>query len=184
MADLGTISVKGLALRECKQCEKAKPETSFGFTGTKRYRRRVCEACRKKAYIANNREEHKAKQRSNRKRNPFAYMLYDLRNSDKRNGRSICDLDLTDLKGLLESSACFYCEEVVIKMTLDRRDNTKGHTKDNVVAACLRCNLLRGDMPYEAWQVLIPTVREVVKLGLFGSWRSLPINQRPKRRPE
>lgn len=140
-------------------------------------KRRVCEACRKKYYIANNREEHKAKQRSNRKRKPLAYMLYDLRNSDKRNGRSICDLNLTDLKGLLESSTCSYCEDAVIKMTLDRLDNTKGHTKDNVVAACLRCNLLRGDMPYEAWQVLIPTVREVAKLGLFGSWRSSPINQ-------
>lgn len=59
---------------------------------------------------------------------------------------------------------------------LDRIDNSKGHTKDNVRAACIRCNYMRGSMPFEAWEFLVPTIKEAVKRGLFGKWRSKSFN--------
>ncbi len=48
---------------------------------------------------------------------------------------------------------CYYCKKEVLLLyetsrepmqwTLDRLDNSCGHTKDNVVIACLKCNLER-----------------------------------------
>ena len=41
----------------------------------------------------------------------------------------------------------YYCEILAINtpwMTLDRKDNSKGYTKDNVVSACFLCNKIKG----------------------------------------
>ena len=44
------------------------------------------------------------------------------------------------------NSKCEYCgEEDWNKLGCDRIDNSKPHTKDNVLCACVRCNRLRGD---------------------------------------
>ena len=41
---------------------------------------------------------------------------------------------------------CEYCgEDNWDKLGCDRIDNSKPHTKDNVICACVRCNRLRGD---------------------------------------
>lgn len=55
-------------------------------------------------------------------------------------------------------------------MTLDRIDNKMGHTKENVLPACIRCNNLRGDMPIQAWTFLVPKVKEAKESGLFEDW--------------
>jgi hypothetical protein len=51
------------------------------------------------------------------------------------------DLDFYEF-GLMMSSPCDYCNG---KTTgLDRKDNTKGYTMDNVTPACRRCNTMKG----------------------------------------
>lgn len=55
-------------------------------------------------------------------------------------------------------------------MTLDRIDNTIGHVQTNVVAACVRCNYMRRDMPYAAWTRLVPLIKQLREEGLFGAW--------------
>lgn len=40
----------------------------------------------------------------------------------------------------------------------------------NVIAACLRCNYIRRDMPYSAWCLLIPGLKAARKAGLFAGW--------------
>lgn len=75
----------------------------------------------------------------------------------------------TPLEGLIRE-ACRYCGETTLKMTLDRRNNAVGHTKANVQPCCIRCNLIRRDMPYEAWLVIAPSVRASREAGLFNSW--------------
>lgn len=43
---------------------------------------------------------------------------------------------------------CFYCgllNDVVAGVGLDRLDNDKGYSKDNVVSCCIDCNYVRGD---------------------------------------
>jgi len=59
-------------------------------------------------------------------------------------------------KLLVSKLVCYYCKENVKlfyeyvrdnnQWTLDRIDNNCGHTNDNVVIACLKCNLKRGTL--------------------------------------
>ena len=63
---------------------------------------------------------------------------------------------------MLSKLKCFYCREVVEliyrdvrakkQWTLDRKDNDYGHNRDNVVIACLDCNLKRGIMDMEKFK--------------------------------
>ncbi len=61
---------------------------------------------------------------------------------------------------LLESCdfTCYYCNEKVLihyekgdkkQWTLDRKDNTMGHNKNNVLISCLGCNLKRRNRTVE-----------------------------------
>jgi hypothetical protein len=98
----------------------------------------------------------------------------DCRSSDKKKGREN-DLDVDFVHAAI-SEGCSYCGDTDSRMTLDRIDNDFGHTKNNVVSACLRCNLTRGSMPFAAWAIIAPKMREARLAGLFGDWT-------PKRKP-
>jgi hypothetical protein len=71
---------------------------------------------------------------------------------------------LMDVSGVLHSLVecqfhCYYCKESVVilypnareprQWTLERLDNSQGHNRDNVVIACLQCNLTRKTMYHE-----------------------------------
>lgn len=120
--------------------------------------------------------ERKATQRQ---RNPVTSMLKDCRSSDRKKGLEGNDLDRDFAEDLIRSG-CHYCGDTQGRMTLDRIDNTKAHNRENVVASCLRCNYMRGSMPYKAWLHLVPTVREAHELGLFGDWQTVPFRLRHK----
>jgi endonuclease I len=55
---------------------------------------------------------------------------------------------------------------------LDRIDNIIGHIKSNVVVACLRCNSIRSNMPYEAWLSVVPAIKTTKQNGLFKGWKN------------
>ena len=95
-------------------------------------------------------------------------ILKDSRRSDRRSNR-YHNLTLDHIESLI-NQRCSYCGELDLKMTLDRKDNAIGHTIDNVVPSCVRCNYIRRDMPYEAWLVVAHAIREARELGLFGAW--------------
>ena len=97
------------------------------------------------------------------------YILDDTRRADSTRGFPKSDLTLE----FIDSSilmGCTYCGDNQTRMTLDRIDNSKGHTQNNVVAACIRCNYARRDMPYEAWLVVAEGMRKARELNLFGDW--------------
>lgn len=113
---------------------------------------------------------------ANRKRseNPDYAVLIDCRKSDKKNSRVGNDLNREFIRSLT-ANGCTYCGCKEGRMTLDRVDNEKAHMRNNVVAACLRCNYMRGSMPFEAWMHIVPSVRSAFDLGLFGAWRTVPL---------
>lgn len=96
------------------------------------------------------------------------FILREARRSDKLRERT-CDLTKEQIEALI-AGGCSYCGETGLRMTLDRVDNTLGHTRANVVPACIRCNYARRDMPYEAWLCLVEGLRRARELGLFGGW--------------
>lgn len=98
------------------------------------------------------------------------FILCDSRRSDKLRGLEN-DLDWQFIKNRI-SGGCEYCGDVVGKMTLDRIDNSIGHVRTNVVAACMRCNMFRRDMPFEAWLMLVPSLKEAREYGLLDGWNA------------
>ena len=96
------------------------------------------------------------------------FILREARRSDKLRGH-VCQLTKREIETLIRQG-CTYCGDTELRMTLDRIDNSKGHTADNVVPACIRCNYARRNMPYEAWLCLADGMRRARELGLFGEW--------------
>jgi hypothetical protein len=87
--------------------------------------------------------------------------------------RFVCFQDVADLFRASQL-ACYYCREPVMilyeyvrepkQWTLERLDNDRGHNRDNVVLACLRCNLRRRCMNTERY-IKTKEMAVVVKLG-------------------
>lgn len=103
-----------------------------------------------------------------RLKNPAKAIYWDTRANDKGKGFHF-PLSVQEIENII-SVPCSYCGESKLRLTLDRIDNTKGHTLDNVVCSCIRCNLLRRDMPYEAWLELRSGLKSAREKNLFRGW--------------
>lgn len=169
-------------MKVCEGC--GRDETQVGFetvrSGGRERKRGVCHTCRENAKRerhpdrAKNAKDRKAKNAlSRRQKDPATTIVTDSRSIDKKKGRPGNDLDKEFVQTLIDQG-CSYCGSTGLRMTIDRIDNSKAHTKDNVAPACLRCNYIRNDMPYEAWLRLVPTVKELVQEGAFGNWKTKP----------
>ena len=134
----------------------------------------LCKPCRNlrsRVWYAENKNLINKRIRAKRRKDRVSTVLMDSRKSDRKRGFIVNDefVDYETARILL-GNPCSYCGDRSIQMTLDRIDNSIGHTKSNVVPACIRCNLLRRSMPYDAWVVVAKGVREARELGLFESW--------------
>lgn len=140
----------------CTVCGHEKKLSEMASTGVKgapaHKRRSYCKTCKHKKNPASR----------------FRRKLDRLRASAKRRGL-VCTLTSADVRRLL-SSPCTYCGKDD-DPSIDRRDNGAGYLPENCVPACFRCNSLRGGMPYEAWELLVPGIQEAQRAGFFGMWR-------------
>jgi hypothetical protein len=112
-----------------------------------------------------------AEYQRNMRRNPAMRgkcVLIDSRKADRKRGHQN-DLTLECVEALI-AQPCKYCGATNLPMTLDRKDNALGHLTANIVPACIRCNLVRGRMPYNAWLVIAEAMRAAHEQGLFGDW--------------
>lgn len=145
------------------------------------YHRTICYSCRYKAkrtyYEANpeiwaiqkqcDKINRQLARQDNTQRAKF--IVRDSRKTDKKRNLEN-DLTIEWVQDAI-SRGCFYCGSME-KMSLDRKDNSIGHVKDNLIPACWRCNYIRRDMPIDAWLLLTPMIRQIHEWGLFGDWRA------------
>jgi hypothetical protein len=171
----------------CKKCRRSQDEGAAFYinrTAGKEYQKRVCSTCdnktrRTRAVQSYNERsvsdplykqkglEIQKKWRKDPAKIPNL-ICRDSRGSDKKLGRSN-NLNPEWVRTEI-ANGCSYCGETELRMTLDRIDNSKGHTRDNVRPACIRCNYLRRDMPFEAWLMLVGAIRRAREAGTFGDW--------------
>jgi len=64
---------------------------------------------------------------------------------------------------------CYYCGRPVSE-GLDRRDSDKGHTKDNIVSCCEKCNFILGDIPVGAKEQFLGALTNCRLKGLLLGW--------------
>ena len=95
--------------------------------------------------------------------------------SDKRNGREN-DLSSKDVK-LLICQPCFWCGKDGENIGLDRKDNSIGHTKTNIIPSCYKCNMILSDLPFEAKLVLREGMRKLCESGLIDDWEPPPFRR-------
>jgi len=165
--------------RVCTKCLLKKKITAFPKswlrpTGSRGriwngHRARVCNKCQKNKTAIQEKEYRSLR----RQKYPHTFIVHDSKQSDQRHGRQGNDLDREFVRDLIQNG-CSYCGSKSLRITLDRIDNNKAHMKDNVIPACIRCNYVRNDMPYEAWKQFIPVIKLVTEMGIFGEWRSQP----------
>ena len=166
---------------KCKECGLREPKVRFSHRTVRghRYKKHLCTKCAftynrrfSESDSASNKRKFRlrnwARLRRQKPENLAKVVLEDCRKSDRKKGRS-CDLTISTVNCLL-SKECIYCGDVSTRMTLDRIDNGLGHLQSNVNPACIRCNYIRGNMPYEAWLEIAPSIRTAREKGLFGSW--------------
>lgn len=165
----------------CRKCGQLKHGSLFSakIVSGHEYLRSNCRKCehkREKAMPSHKERSKRTVRNQGRRRKEerkdsssiYKHIYYDARRSDKRHGRKN-DLELEFIRAKV-AGECQYCGESEIRMTLDRIDNSLGHLKDNVVPCCIRCNYIRGNIPYDAWLKMVPGVREARIAGLFGAW--------------
>lgn len=162
--------------KRCTKCGVRKPVDRFAPTGKTPGRlRSVCRDCYNTA-TTRRRDNPESRERirlhsKEYRRRPEKRAIFirqDSRQYDQRHGL-LCTLTVPFIQKLI-SRPCTYCGEDQLMMTLDRIDNQKGHTEENVLPCCSRCNYLRGSMPYAAWKILVPALRRARRAGAFGSW--------------
>ncbi len=160
----------------CTQCKQILPTENFGYKYTNSQNKIIyksyCKLCENKNTSA--RERRERAEQINRSK----YILIDSRKSDKKFNR---DNNLTrQFIDELIINPCSYCGEDKLLITLDRINNNLGHLIDNVVQACIRCNYIRGNMPYDAWLIIAKGVKEARESYLFGSWDGVRCRRKTK----
>jgi hypothetical protein len=165
----------------CWNCSLPKEEKKFRVYKArgKTYRLKICRTCQSKKRrirekkngirtIEHQKDWQREKENRSSNINVDKWIYKDSRKSDKKFGREN-NLDRPFIREMI-SKGCLYCGDVEIRLTLDRIDNGVGHVKTNVNPACIRCNKIRGNMPYKIWIEFIPLLTKLRQNGQFNSW--------------
>lgn len=88
-------------------------------------------------------------------------MISAYKHKDSKNGTTICDIDIDWMISNITTKPCIYCGDTD-KIGCDRIDNSKGHTKDNVVPCCFDCNCARNNnFSYEEMFIIGKTIAKI-----------------------
>lgn len=94
-------------------------------------------------------------------RNKASRMISAYRNKDKKMGVSVTDIDTDWLIEHILTQPCVYCGDTK-RIGCDRVDNSKGHTKDNVVPCCVECNTARSNnFTFDEMKIIGKTIKSI-----------------------
>lgn len=137
----------------CTKCGEDKPFTiehyhSHIITGKYRHRSATCISCHKKKMKSYNKQAYA----KNRSRGLVGYY----KRHDRARGWGENDLTESWFENNINTKKCLYCGTDSVPIGMDRINNHKGHSTDNVVPCCQVCNKTKNN---------IFTVEEFMEIG-------------------
>jgi hypothetical protein len=158
-------------LRKCKVCDRNRPIDQFQLINCKgkAWRLNTCFACM--SIIRNEKRRDKIKDY-----NTSYYQTH--RHECKVRGYIRVDtnkgyrtITMEDGCRLLYNAACHYCgSDNQDTLGLDRIDNKDGHHPLNVVVSCETCNIILGDIPFPAKELLAEGLTNIRRAGLLSNY--------------
>ena len=101
--------------------------------------------------------------RQYRKDRPWGYRFANIKGRAKRKGLAF-DLDLEFIQSIWTGQCALLEVDIDFKESaLDRIDNTKGYTKDNVWWVSNRANMIKRDASLEELELLVENLRKELK---------------------
>lgn len=57
------------------------------------------------------------------------------------------NLSVAEVRDLIKNASthCPYCQQPLVKNSIDRKDNEVGYTKENCIVVCMNCNILKSN---------------------------------------
>lgn len=162
--------------RVCRRCNVEKECTHENFRVSNKGTdvecvATICRSCdnessRKRHEARRNDPDYKERRKASREKHkikrPETQLFNNYRTVDRLKGW-VNDLTKETVKEIT-GHPCVYCG-ATDKIGLDRLDNSKPHNRNNVVPACGKCNVIRGDYftVEEMLNIIGPAVRAVQK---------------------
>lgn len=170
------------ANNKCNYCNITVDENHWAFIPSKQYKiggtwkcKEMLKASRKR-YRDSHKEQQRIYQKAYRLKHPEiqrykAYRHFDIKNNFNTVERKYAIN--------LMKKDCYYCG---IKNSggLDRRNSNYGHSKDNTVACCEKCNYILGDIPFEAKEYMRYSLQNIKRSKLLKDW-VIPTKRRNKK---
>lgn len=148
--------------KTCKICNQTKPIGEF-YSSQRSLKCKECTLKSNREYKRNRRknENFRLIESEKQKERRFRLWMNTLVNDSKRKNR-YNDLTVQDIKDLYDKQKgmCYWFNIPLIpsknkkhpqQPSIDRIDNKKGYTKDNVVLSCYSANIGRNENDLESW---------------------------------
>lgn len=112
-------------------------------------------------------------------------LLTKIKNSARKKNIDF-DLNLDDLLKFVKIDKCTYCENTIYwnsknsnRYNLDRMDNSKGYTKDNLVVCCWNCNNTKSNrFTHSEFIKFKPVLINIMKERRVEQWISKNIKSK------
>lgn len=109
----------------------------------------------------NNKKVKSAAPNSQEERAKASKMISQYKLKDKKRGLQICDFNIDWMITNILHKPCVYCGDTH-RIGADRIDNSRGHTKDNVVPCCYDCNCARNtNFSFNEMKILGATIKKI-----------------------
>jgi len=118
----------------------------------------------------------KCRKCAQRKR-PYEHILNELIHTCNRKNSHDVTIEYDDFIDLIKESKCHYCDKELVfnphtrdensnyvsrAYQLDRKDNSLGYVKENLVTCCWNCNRMKSDIyTYEEFSLLSPILKQI-----------------------